>query len=466
MKRIVLLLLSTIAFYSAMCQDISGKWKGVVRVKKTKFHVVFHFVKTPNGYITTLDSPDYGAKGYPINSVKVNHGQLEMAMSIIRIEYSGKIQPNAIHGALKYNGRHYPMWLTRVTDPVPDTKVKPGKPAYGFYTENVTFLNPKSKILLAGTLTLPKKTGNYPIVVLISGNGPDDRDAEKFLHRPFQVLAEYLTMNGVGVLRYDDRGVGQSKGEFRTATTDDFKSDVESALEYLKKRPEIDKKKIALIGHGEGGLIASMIASKSSEIKCIAMLGAPGMRGDNLMILQAQSIATASGAPDEDVMKINKIYTKAFRIISDSTDKRVMKEDVTDFLNMSFKRIPESNGKPRGMSFDQYIDTKVDELTNPWMLSYIKIDPVDYFETVKCPVLVLHGEKDLEVPTESNILSIKNAFNKAQNNEVVIKVLPKLNHLMQECKTGLPSEYPSIPEIISTSALDEVSDWVNAQMTK
>jgi uncharacterized protein len=466
MKRIVLLLLMSIAFYGAMCQDISGKWKGVVRVKKTKFNVVFRFAKTPDGYITTLDSPDYGAKGYPINSVKVNQGQLNMAMSIVRIEYNGKIYSDAIHGSLTFNGRHYPMWLTRVTDPVPETKVKPAKPASGFYTENVTFLNTKSKILLAGTLTLPKKTGNYPIVVLVSGYGPDDRDEEKYLHRPFQVLAEYLTMNGIGVLRYDDRGVGLSKGEFRTATTDDFKSDVESALDYLKKRPEIDKKKMALIGHGEGGLIAAMIAAKSSEIKCIAMLGAPGMRGDNLMILRAQSIAAVSGASDDDLMKIHKIYTKVFRIISDSTDKRVMKEDVTDFLNMSFKKIPDSNGKPRGMSFDQYVDTKVDELTNPWMLNYIKLDPVFYLETVKCPVLVLHGEKDLEVPTESNILSIKNAFNKAQNNDVTIKVLPKLNHLFQECKTGLPSEYPSIPEIISTSALDEISDWVAAHMSK
>ena len=466
MKRIVLLLLSTIAFYSAMCQDISGKWKGVVRVKKTKFNVVFRFVKTPNGYITTLDSPDYGAKGYPINSVKVNHGQLEMAMSIVRIEYSGKILSNAIHGSLAFNGRHYPMWLTRVTDPVPDTKVKPAKPAYSFYTENVTFINPKSKILLAGTLTLPKKTGNFPIVVLVSGYGPDDRDAEKYLHKPFQVLAEYLTMNGIGVLRYDDRGVGQSKGEFRTATTEDFKTDVESAMEYLKKRPEVDKKKMSLIGQGEGGLIAAMIASKSNDIKCIAMLGAPGMRGDNLMIHKARTIAAASGASEEDVVKINKIYSKTFRIITDSLETRVMKEEVTDFLNMSFKKIPLSNGKPKGMSFDQYVDTKVDELTNPWMLQYIKIDPAAYFETVKCPVLVLHGEKDLEVPTELNTLAIKNAFNKAQNNEVTIKVLPKLNHLFQECKTGLPDEYPSITEIISTSALDELSEWFNNQMAK
>jgi pimeloyl-ACP methyl ester carboxylesterase len=130
---------------------------------------------------------------------------------------------------------------------------------------------------------------------------------------------------------------------------------------------------------------------------------------------------------------------------------------------MSFKRLGDSNGKPRGMSFDQYIDTKVDELTNPWMLNYIKIDPTTYFEFIKCPVLVLHGEKDLEVPTESNILSIKNSFNKAQHNSVTIKVLPKLNHLLQESKTGLPSEYASITEIISTSALDQISDWVNEQ---
>jgi alpha/beta superfamily hydrolase len=148
---------------------------------------------------------------------------------------------------------------------------------YPYYSEEVRFPNDSGNVTLAGTLTLPSKSGKYPVVVLISGSGPQNRDEEILDHKPFLVLADHLTRNGIGVLRYDDRGVGQSTGKFETATSLDFSYDAESAVQYLKTRKDIDTTEIGLMGHSEGGLVAPMVAARSRDIAFMVLLAAPAM---------------------------------------------------------------------------------------------------------------------------------------------------------------------------------------------
>ena len=267
--------------------------------------VVFNIVKTDKGYSSTMDSPDQGAKGIPVTFTNFENSVLKIEISNAKIEYTGTLdKENNFIGNFKQGGQSFPMNLSK--EKVEKEKfVRPQEPTkpYPYYSEDVIFENKKDKITLAGTLTLPTKEGNYPVVVLITGSGPQNRDEELLGHKPFLVLADYLTKNGIAVLRFDDRGIGESQGDFKTATSLDFASDVESAVNYLQTRKEINKKKIGLIGHSEGGIIAPMVAAKSKDIDFIVLLAGTGIPGGELMLLQKELIERASGANEADIQK-------------------------------------------------------------------------------------------------------------------------------------------------------------------
>jgi pimeloyl-ACP methyl ester carboxylesterase len=163
----------------------------------------------------------------------------------------------------------------------------------------VYFLNEKHQVRLAGTLTLPHANGPFPAVMLISGAGPQDRNYRVFGHKPFLVLADHLTKLGIAVLRVDDRGVGKSTGSFTEATSQDFADDALAGIEYLKTRSEIAHKKIGLLGHSEGGLIAPMVAARSRDVAFVVMMAGPGLKGDEIVV----------GAAGADYTGGNKDYT-------------------------------------------------------------------------------------------------------------------------------------------------------------
>jgi len=330
---------------------------------------------------------------------------------------------------------------------------------FPYYSEDVKFENNVDKISLAGTLTLPKKEGVFPVVILISGSGPQDRNEELMGHKPFLVLADHLTRKGIAVLRFDDRGTAESTGNFKTATSVDFARDVESAVKYLQTRKEINKKQIGLIGHSEGGIIAPMVAAASKDIHFIVLLAGTGIRGDQLLLLQQELIGKASGISDADLQKTKAINKGVFDIILKSNNDQSLKNELTTYLGRSMKDIPESV-KPAGMNENDYVKLQVNQLTIPWMNYFIKYDPAPTLEKVRCPVLAINGEKDLQVPAKINLEAIGYALKKGGNKKVTTKILPGLNHLFQECTTGSPSEYAKIEQTFSPVALDEITNWI------
>ena len=315
---------------------------------------------------------------------------------------------------------------------------------------------------MAGTLTLPKKVGVFPVVVLISGSGPQNRDEQLLGHKPFLVLSDYLTKNGIAVLRFDDRGTADSKGDFSKATSFDFATDVEAAVQYLKTRKEINKKKIGLIGHSEGGIIAPIVASNSKDIAFIVLLAGTGIPGDQLLLLQQELIGKASGISDAEIQKNKATNKGAFEIVRKSTNTEKLKLELTEYLKQSLKDTLNSQ-KPKGTNEDELVKSQVNQMTSPWMLNFLKYNPAPALEKVKCPVLALNGEKDLQVPPKVNLEAVKKALTKAGNKNVITKQLPNLNHLFQECKTGAPSEYASIEQTFSPTAMTEILKWLQLQ---
>jgi pimeloyl-ACP methyl ester carboxylesterase len=380
------------------------------------------------------------------------------------IEYEGTLGSDGIStGTFKQGGQSFPLNLSREAIEKEET-VRPQNPVkpYPYVEEEVTFENKEARIRLAGTLTLPHKNGNFPAVVLISGSGAQNRDEELMGHKPFLIIADYLTRNGIAVLRFDDRGTAASTGDFQTATSVDFSNDVEAAVKYLQTRKEINRKQIGLIGHSEGGIIAPMVAARSKDVAFIVLLAGTGIPGDQLLLLQQELILKASGISEQAWQSQSLVNRKAFDLIIQSTDTARLKLDLTSYLKQILKETPDV--KPEIQSEEDFIRLLITQCVNPWVQYFIKYDPAVALEKVKCPVLAINGEKDLQVPAKINLEAIQKALSKGGNKKVTVKEFPELNHLFQECQTGLPAEYATIEQTFSPIALDEILKWIQTQI--
>nr|WP_315424251.1 alpha/beta fold hydrolase [uncultured Pedobacter sp.] len=337
------------------------------------------------------------------------------------------------------------------------------QPSFDTISENVYFKNAKDNITLAGTLSLPGKRGRFPAVILISGNGKNNRDEEFGRHKPFLDVSNYLTRNGFAVFRFDKRGVGESEGDFDSANSFDFAEDVRAALNYLLTRKEIQKNNIGLIGHSEGGLIASIVASSSPNIAFIVSLAGPSIAGDKILLHQQKAIAKMRGLDDSSIEISQKANQGAFEIVKKYTNDLVLKSKMVEYIQGISRNDPD---KPKNMTFDEYVNAQVTGILKPWMVNFLRFKPEDYIKHIKCPVLALNGSKDLQVLAKENLPEWERILKESGNTNVTIKELPNLNHLFQTSNTGLPKEYKEINESFSPIAMKEMTSWMKYTLNR
>lgn len=456
MKKSFFFILLFLASCTMFGQEITGQWNGVLKVPGGQLRIVFNISNTDNGYTTTMDSPDQEAKGIPVTTTSFENAVLKLQIPAATIRYEGTLKDQVLVGNFMQNGLSFPLDMSRGTVET-KTIVRPQEPQkpYPYYTEEVVFENKTDKNILAGTLSLPQKEGRFPAVILITGSGPQNRDEELFGHKPFLVLADYLTKKGIAVLRFDDRGVAKSTGDFKTATTMDFAKDVQAGVDYLKTRKDILSHKIGLLGHSEGGVIAPIVAANSKDIDFIVMLAGTGIRGDKLLLLQKEKIERQMGVPENEIQKGQVIFKGAYdKILTAPANDSSLKSTINSYFKVQFE----------GKLNEQQISGLASQITSPWFVSFLKFNPETVLQKVKCPVLALNGEKDLQVPSDVNIDAIKKALVKGRNKNVTTKVLPNLNHLFQECKTGKMDEYETIEQTYSPFVLEEISKWILIQV--
>jgi pimeloyl-ACP methyl ester carboxylesterase len=440
-------------------QEISGSWNGILKFGGTQLRVRFNVTLASDGYSATMDSPDQGVAGIVVTTTTFQDSMIRFEVANAGIQFEGKLYPgDTIPGTFKQGGQELPLTLTRGNFVKPLRPQEPVKP-YPYYTEDVHFVNKKGNFVLAGTLTMPNKTGFFPAVILITGSGPQNRDEEILGHKPFLVIADYLTRNGIAVLRCDDRGTNESKGDFKAATSMDFSTDVEAALDFVLSRNEIDKSKIGLIGHSEGGMIAPMVAVRRKEIGFIVLLAGPGISGRRILVAQEELIGRASGESEDAIRESTSISSGAYDLVAGSQNPDTLKKELTTYFSDRL-RTDTLFARMAGSDQGQFIASQVKQLATPWMKYFIQYDPAPMLERVKCPVLALDGSKDLQVPPEIDLAAIKTALEKGGNKEVTTVELPNLNHLFQECKTGSPSEYANIEQTFSPVALNEMTKWI------
>lgn len=460
----LLIMLSSLIGFS---QDITGKWSGNIEVgEDKKINFIFSIVKNDSSYKTTLDIPSQRVTGIQAVTTHLEKEDLVIDVSNIGMMYKGHydIKNEQIEGTVTEGANSFPLILNKRIVPTVSIKKRPQEPTepYSYLMEEVSFENVNAGITLAGTLTTPNKKGPFPVVILISGSGPQDRDETIAGHKPFLVLADHLTQQGLAVLRYDDRGFGGSTGSHPEATTYDFALDVMSAIAYLKSRKDIDQKNIGLIGHSEGGIIAPLVANKSKDVAFIVSLAGTGISGVELSVMQSKALRPFP-VPDEKAYE--RAIRRAIEIASADKDISVIKEELRyHYYNTTVPII--KNLGVSDVKIDQMITGIIDIRTSKWIRYFYQYNPADEYEKISCPVLSINGSKDKQVDAKVNQEGIRKALEKSKNKDFKIVELSNLNHLFQECKTGEMDEYNSIEQTFAPIALEEVSKWVLAHVKK
>jgi len=447
--------------------ELPGVWSGDLALSSGSLKIIFKITAQADGSFTaTMDVPAQGASKILVNEVTLKSSTLVLKVDAIRGIYRGILRTDdqVIEGKWEQSGLAFPLILKK--DPTALFIKRPQEPQkpYPYREEEVVFQNRKAGINLAGTLTLPEKGGPIAAVVLISGSGPQDRDETVFNHRPFLIIADYLTRRGMAVLRVDDRGVGGSGGDLLNATSGDYADDVLASVEYLRARKEIDPKKIGLAGHSEGALIAGIAAAENQDIAFVVLMAGPGIVGEEMLYLQASAISAVRGVSEKAIAQQQKINEKIFKIIIEEQDKAIAKAKLSEILITLMVRTTEKlegDAKEKALKgIEKHVEAQLKQLLSPWLRFFLTFDPGPTLMKITCPILAINGEKDLQVPPKENLAAIKLVLTEAKHPDFTIKELPGLNHLFQTAQTGLSSEYGKIEETFAPAALKIIGDWI------
>lgn len=439
MKRVLLSLIVGVVSSFAFAHDIIGYWKGEVM----SLPIVFHVVERESGLSATLDSPMQGAKDIPCESIELKGDSVEIKMPLLQASFKGVFEAdeNSIRGIFT-QGISVPMLLTRTTEEACKLyRPQEPKPPFVYNSREVTFSH--DGITLAGTLTTPMWGYRYPAVVLVTGSGAQNRDEEILGHKPFAVIADYLTRAGFAVLRYDDRGVGGSTKGNPDDTTLDYATDAIAAIKFLKTQSIIDSTRIGIIGHSEGGTIAFICAAqRPDDVAFVVSLGGAVVKGKELMVMQNKMIAEAAGRPLTEELEQNVVA------VFDAIDS------IKDNDRLSL-RLNELMAKQGNLS-EAEIARQVKHMVSPWYSAFIRLNPGEYIQKMKCPVLALNGEWDVQVNAQQNLDALKTIYPEAE-----VKIYPGVNHMFQETSSlGQSLNYGAISQTFSPKVLDDIAKWL------
>jgi len=442
-------------------EDILGLWKGGLQGTSVNLSIEIS-VTDKNSAIAYL-SPNNGISKVKVSNLVNKQTTLSFEVPNEGVTYKGVYseENKEISGVFSQGGREFVLNFTKSANSQQvklDRPQHPTKP-YTYNSTEVVFENIRANIKLSGTLTTPKGKGNYPAVVLISGSGPQDRDQTFMGHKTFLVLADHLTKSGIAVLRFDDRGVADSTGDFTSATSLDFASDVQAAVEFLAKRAEIDVSNIGLIGHSEGGLIAPIVASKSSDVAFMTLMAGPGISGNDIAVEQIKTILSVNG--------LSVAASDAGSNITRQLNEVIIKnQGAVNFEKILTKRYQEAwTSIPKGIQAElkkvgagSISSSRIKTLSSAWNQYFLIHQPSLYLSKTSIPVMAIHGSKDKQMRASANLLAIQAALSPSTKHLVI--EIEGVNHLFQTANTGLMSEYSKITETIAPQVLNKMTRWI------
>lgn len=439
---------------------VVGTWQGTLDAGVVKLRLALHVSEQDGRVAATLDSLDQNARGLPVTEISVDGSRLSLQFATLRATYEGTLSEDGsrIAGTFTQAGA-LPLEWRRVERIETPARPQHPKEPFPYRAEDVAYRSGAEH--LAGTLTLPPGSGPFPAVVLLSGSGAQDRDGTVFEHKPLWVLADHLTRRGIAVLRVDDPGTGGSPARFPGLTVDDMAVDALAGITYLKTRPEIDAKRLGLIGHSEGGAVAPLAASRSADVAFVVMLAAPGVRGEDLLLEQAAAIARDAGASEAAIRLNRAIQEMVFRVLNSERDPQAAVEKLTTEFRVLKAGLSDLERQALEASGSEAtLPARFAQAAAPELRSLILLNPAEYLQRLRIPVLALNGARDLQVSAQQNLPAISAALAAAGNPDFTVTALPGLNHLFQTCRTCQVSEYGQLEETFAPQALELIAAWI------
>ena len=447
--------------------DFAGNWMGTLDVGAAQLRLRFVLTEGEDGLTAAVFSLDQGNSQVPVASTTLKGATITVAMPAPGATYEGTLsaEDGKITGTFTQGGNSVPLVLERASEEETDVS-RPQDPVepFPYLAEDVSYPNPDGGHTMAGTFTRPAEGGPFPAVILVSGSGPQDRNEALMGHRPFLVLADHLTRRGIAVLRYDDRGVGRSTGNFGAATTRDFASDALAAVAYLKTRGDVAPDAIGIAGHSEGGLVAPIAAVDSDDVNFIVLMAGPGVNGERILYAQAALFLRIGGVSEEAIAENRARQETIFEVLKSEPDLGPAGEAIEAIVRAGFETASEEELAQAGVTDSASLETavaaQVQQVNSRWFRYFLTYEPAETIEQVTVPVLAINGEKDLQVPYEENLREIEAALQRGGNTRYEIHAFPDLNHLFQHSETGHPNEYQAIEETWSVEVMEVIAGWI------
>ncbi len=435
--------------------DFNGQWKSSVLGMDVYIKITDQLLLT----IPTQGVLDEKATNFEIDSDKIDFYFRKFSATFI-----GELKNDTISGKWKQAGREFHMDFVRNEDLIEIKRSQEPLQDINYVSEEVTFPSSGEEgFLIAGTLTKPQGTGPFPAIVLVSGSGPQNRNSEFYNHRPFLILADFFTRSGYAVLRYDDRGIGKSKGYFAKVTTMDLAMDTDGAIEYLSKRDDIIESKMGIMGHSEGGMIAPIVASQNEKVDFIVLLAGPGQPVKDLMLYQLnRQYARMQGFSMEGVREAESFNEAMIDLLIQDVPNDKIVDDLRQLTSSFYYSLSEKDQMIVAPSEQQLYFQTAPGMMNAYMRYFLAFNPEDYLTKVKVPTLALNGKKDIQVTYKENIDGIKNAY-KSSGHQKLLKCITykNLNHLFQTSETGEGDEYFTNEETFNPKAMEDILKWLN-----
>jgi len=428
---------------------LNGQWKGPLKVPGGTLDLIITLVPLSNGtYYAALDVPQQHISRMPVEA-ETKGDEITLKIEQAGSSFTGKISDGgaSFTGTWQQPGLKAPLVLQRATASAAATKRLRLTPPYR--ETDVAFPNSQEKLQLGGTLTIPAGPGPFPAVVLLSDSGPQDRDVTVQEYRMFGILADYLTRRGIAVLRFDDRGVGKSGGNYPSATTADLVTDAQAGLAFLRSRPLIDPQHIGFIGHGEGANVALLAAAEQPQSAAfVVSLAGYGLPGRDVLVRQQAEIMRLIGADAAQVKAALALHERMVEIIRQTPNDGQARGKVAALIRQNDSNIDPGMARARAA-----------QLTSPWSRYFLDFDPKLKLGDVKCPVLALNGTDDLQVAA-NNDLSILQKGLKVANRDVTTQKLAGVNHLFQPEEKDWPLVNGQQQPIFSPKALEAIRAWI------
>lgn len=456
---ILFVLLAGIMPAAAQQQKIAGDWFG----QFLNARAVISLTEKAGKLEGVFKSPDQTTQEFAIDSIRLKGDSLYFSVKALSFRYNGVWQEaeQRFAGAFVQGGRSFTLNFSRkhlTKEDVTPKRPQEPQPPFDYEREDITFTNTKDSVTLSGTFTKPRGKGPFPAILLISGSGPQDRNEEIFNHKPFLVIADYLTRNGIAVLRYDDRGTAKSTGSYAKADLNNFAEDAKAGFNWLQQRADVDKAKTGLLGHSEGGDVIQILAAEDSRVAFIVSLAGPGVNGVKVFELQNYATNIGSGIPDSVARKISVANTRYLEVMAREKNLDSLRRKAVPVIHALYDVLPET--LRHGMQKPAFTFQVLTANTTPAMMSLVRFDPALYIPKIKCPVLALNGEKDIQVLSKENLEGWRTLLKKGNNKDATVQELRGLNHLFQACKECIVAEYISLEETISPVVLDTITKWI------